>query len=257
MTKTYTDTGSGEALVFLHGFCESKELWAKFTKPLQQKFRVIALDLPGFGENTQDVQDYSMESMVDYVKKQLDTLHIKKCILIGHSMGGYVSMAFAEKYGNMLNGLCLFHSSALPDTEDKKENRNKTIEFVEKHGVDKFMLSFVEPLFFADNRKKLREEINMMIKIGQATPKESITKGLAAMRDRPDRTSELKKIKCPVLFIFGKEDGAVPLEKALEQCHLPDNSMTNFLGKTGHMGMFERTYETRKAIEKFAETIYG
>ena len=255
MTKTHTH--SNDVLVFLHGFCESTKVWKEFTKSLEHKFRIILLDLPGFGENTHNIHDYSMESMAEYVKEQLDEKGVKKCILVGHSMGGYVSMAFAEKYGSMLNGLCLFHSSALPDTDEKKENRNKTIEFVEKHGVDKFMESFVEPLFYADNRKKLRREIDMMVEIGKSTPKESITGGLAAMRDRPDRTDVLRKLKCPVLFIFGKEDGAVPLDKALEQCHLPGNSMVNFLAKTGHMGMFERTYETRKAIEKFAETIYG
>jgi len=254
---TYTDAGSGDTLVFLHGFAESKQLWTDFKKPLQSKFRTIALDLPGFGNNTTDVADYSMDAMADHVKQQLDKLGVKKCILIGHSMGGYVSMAFAEKYSAMLNGLCLFHSSALPDTDEKKENRNKTIEFVEKHGVEKFMQSFVEPLFFADNREKLRSKIDLMKKIGTATPKESIVGGLTAMRDRPDRTDVLRKVKFPVLFIFGKEDGAVTMDKALEQCHLPNNSMVYFLGQTGHMGMFERTYETRKAIEKFAETIYG
>ncbi|MBC5774188.1 alpha/beta hydrolase [Pontibacter sp. KCTC 32443] len=257
MANTYTDAGSGDTLVFLHGFCESKEIWADFARPLQQKFRTIALDLPGFGENTSNISNYSMESMAEYVKHQLDLLDVKKCILVGHSMGGYVSMAFAEKYSSMLNGLCLFHSSALPDTDEKKENRNKTIEFVEKHGVEKFMQSFVEPLFFADNRNKLRKEINFMVETGINTPKESITGSLAAMRDRPDRTNILREARFPVLFIFGKEDGAVPLDKALEQCHLPNNSMVNFLGKTGHLGMFERTYETRKAIEKFAETIFG
>lgn len=255
MTKAYTLPN--DTLVFLHGFCESTKVWEEFTKPLEQKFRIILLDLPGFGENTQNIHNYSMESMAEYVKQQLDELGVKKCILIGHSMGGYVSMAFAEKYEKMLSGLCLFHSSALPDTDEKKENRNKTIEFVEKHGVDKFMESFVEPLFFTGNRERLRGKIDMMIEIGKNTPKESITQGLAAMRDRPDRTEGFKKMKCPVLFIFGKDDGAVPLDKALEQCHLPDNSMVSFLAKTGHMGMFERTYETRKAIEKFAETIYG
>ncbi|MDX5418090.1 MAG: alpha/beta hydrolase [Hymenobacteraceae bacterium] len=259
MTKhsTYTSAGSGDTLVFLHGFCESKDVWTAFTKPLQKKFRIVALDLPGFGDNTQGITDYSMEGMADYVKSQLDELKIKKCILIGHSMGGYVGMAFAEKYASVLNGLCLFHSSALPDTEEKKDNRNKTIEFVEKHGVEKFMQSFIEPLFFSENRDKLKKEIALMKEIGTNTPKESVTGGLAAMRDRPDRTHVLASAKFPVLFIFGKEDGAVPLGKALEQCHLPDNSMVYFLGKTGHMGMFERTYETRKALEKFAETIYG
>ncbi|MBD1398018.1 alpha/beta hydrolase [Pontibacter sp. JH31] len=254
---TYTDHGSGDTLVFLHGFCESKDVWAEFAKPLQQKFRTVALDLPGFGDNTQGIADYSMEGMADFVKSKLDELKIKKCLLIGHSMGGYVGMAFAEKYASMLHGLCLFHSSALPDTDEKKENRNKTIEFVEKHGVEKFMQSFIEPLFYSENRERLKKEIALMKQIGTGTPKESVTSGLAAMRDRPDRTNVLASAKFPVLFIFGKEDGAVPLDKALEQCHLPDNSMVYFLGKTGHMGMFERKYETRKALEKFAETIYG
>lgn len=257
MTNTYTDHGSGDALVFLHGFCESKEVWSEFTKPLQQKFRILALDLPGFGENIPNTGSYSMESMADEVKRQLDELSIKNFLLVGHSMGGYVGMAFAEKYGHLLRGLCLFHSSALPDTDEKKEQRNKSIDFVERHGVDNFINPFTEPLFYEGNRARLQQEIELMKNIGKATPKESITGALAAMRDRPDRTQVLREAKYPVLFIFGKEDGAVPLDKALEQCHLPGNSMVYFLEKTGHMGMFERTYETRKALENFAETILG
>ncbi|TPE44907.1 alpha/beta fold hydrolase [Pontibacter mangrovi] len=257
MANTYTDHGSGDTLVFLHGFCESKQVWAEFTRPLQHKFRIIALDLPGFGENTHSISSYSMESMADYVKHTLEELNVRRCILVGHSMGGYVSMAFAKKYGNMLQGLCLFHSSALPDTDEKKENREKSIDYVERHGVINFINPFVEPLFYKENRDWLKQEIEMMKEIGRATPQDSVTGALAAMRDRPDRTDVLRKATFPVLFIFGKEDGAVPLEKALEQCHLPGNSMVYFLEKTGHMGMFERTYETRKAIEKFAETIFG
>lgn len=257
MQHTYSDHGSGDTLVFLHGFCESKQVWAEFTKPLQQKFRIIALDLPGFGENIEGISNYSMESMADYVKHKLEELRVHRCILVGHSMGGYVSMAFSAKYGSMLQGLCLFHSSALPDTDEKKENRSKSIDYVERHGVINFINPFVEPLFYKENRDWLKQEIELMKEIGRATPQESVTGALAAMRDRPDRTDVLRKAKFPVLFIFGKDDGAVPLEKALEQCHLPGNSMVYFLEKTGHMGMFERTYETRKAIEKFAETIFG
>ncbi|GAB3541320.1 alpha/beta hydrolase [Pontibacter brevis] len=257
MANTYIDAGSVDALVFLHGFCESKEEWAEFMKPLQQQFRTIALDLLGHGDNTENISSYSMESMAEDVKRQLDELGVKKCLLIGHSMGGYVSMAFAEKYGHMLNGLCLFHSSALPDTEEKKENRNKTIDYVERHGVVNFINPFVEPLFYRENRDRLSSAVEMMKEIGRQTPKETVLGALAAMRDRPDRSEVLKEVKSPVLFIFGKDDGAVPLEKALEQCHLPDNSMVYFIAKTGHMGMFERTYETRKTLQKFAETIFG
>ncbi len=254
--KTYSDNGAGDTLVFLHGFCESKQVWEDFTKPLQQHYRVIALDLPGHGSNTQNISSYSMEHMADNVKQQLDNLGVQQCMLVGHSMGGYVSMAFAEKYEPQLQGICLFHSSALPDTEEKKENRNKTIEFVEQHGVDKFIEPFIAPLFYEDNRDRLKSDIELMKTIGKQTPQAAVTGALAAMRDRPDRRKVLQELKCPVLFIFGKEDGAVPLEKALEQCHLPHYSTVHFLGETGHMGMFERKAETRQATKQFAETVY-
>ncbi|TXK46460.1 alpha/beta hydrolase [Pontibacter qinzhouensis] len=255
--KTYSDTGSGPTLVFLHGFCESKQVWEAFTKPLQQQFRIIALDLPGHGANTGNSSNYSMEFMADDVKRQLDEMQVHQCVLVGHSMGGYVTMAFAEKYGSLLKGFCLFHSSALPDTEEKKENRNKTIAYVEQHGVDNFINPFIEPLFFKGNRARLKAEIELMKTIGKQTPQAAVTGALAAMRDRPDRTQVLQEVKCPVLFIFGKDDGAVPLEKALEQCHLPYNSLVHFLGDTGHMGMFERKTETQQTLQQFAETVFA
>jgi pimeloyl-ACP methyl ester carboxylesterase len=252
MTKTDENT-----LVFLHGFCESKALWTSLISKLPEKFNCVALDLPGFGENLEPVADYSMEAMAEAVHEELKKRNIKKCILVGHSLGGYVSLAFAEKYPKMLQGLCLFHSSALADTEEKKEARLKTIDFVKKHGVDTFMQSFVAPLFAPENREKCKKDIEKLIKIGQATPEESITGGLQAMRSRKERLHVLKEAAFPFLFIAGKEDGAVPLEATLQQCHLPNNSTTVFLSGTGHMGMFERPYETRKSLEKFAELVFG
>ena len=254
MAKTYIDTGAGDTLVFLHGFCESKQVWVEFIKPLQQYYRILALDLPGHGDNTGETG--SVESMAAEVKRQLDELGVEKCILIGHSMGGYVSMAFAEKYGDMLRGLCLFHSSALPDPEEKKESRTKAIDFVERNGVTAYINPFIEPLFHPGNRVRLKQEIEMMKEIGRQTPEAAVVGALAAMRDRPDRAHVLQEAKFPVLFIFGKEDGAVPLDKALAQCHLPDNSTVLFLGETGHMGMFERTRQTQKALQSFAETVF-
>ena len=113
--------GTGNALVFLHGFCESKEIWSDFTKQLLQEYRVVLLDLPGYGENTAPREKYSIDNNADFVREVLQYLNINKCILIGHSMGGYTAMAFAEKYPELLSGVVMFHSSALPDTEEKKE----------------------------------------------------------------------------------------------------------------------------------------
>ncbi|WP_210466648.1 alpha/beta fold hydrolase [Rufibacter roseolus] len=252
---TYTEAGTGPALVFLHGFCESKDVWTDFTKPLVHQFRVIALDLPGHGESP-GTQDFSMENQARQVQETLQALQVEKCLLIGHSMGGYVSLAIAELFPELLYGLCLFHSSALPDSEEKKENRNKTADFVQKHGLDKFMDSFVAPLFAESNRVSCQPSIEKMQAIGKATPLETVLGCLQAMRDRPDRTEVLKTTAAPVFFMAGKEDPAVPLEATLQQCHLPENSMTYFLGHVGHMGMFENTALTRQALLKFAETLY-
>ncbi|GAA4312799.1 alpha/beta hydrolase [Nibribacter koreensis] len=251
---SHTQSGTGPTLVFLHGFCESKEVWTDFVKPLLHEFQIITLDLPGHGESELP-KDYSMEAQARQVQETLVSLNVEKCLLVGHSMGGYVSLAVAEQFPDLLYGLCLFHSSALADNEEKKESRNKTVEFIQKHGVDKFMETFVAPLFAESNRVSCQPAIEKMQTIGKATPQETIIGCLQAMRDRKDRTEVLKTTPIPVFFMAGKEDPAVPLEATLQQCHLPENSMTYFLGHVGHMGMFENTALTRQALLKFAETL--
>ncbi|WP_207433033.1 alpha/beta fold hydrolase [Sabulibacter ruber] len=253
-TLSHTVSGSGPTLVFLHGFCESKALWTDFVKSLADLYRIILIDLPGHGESAMPT-DFSMESQAEQVHETLQALNVNKCLLVGHSMGGYVSLAFAEKYPEKLRGLCLFHSSALPDSEEKKENRNKTMEFVQKHGVEKFMDSFVAPLFAEKNRQNCQRAIEKMQSIGKATPMETIMGCLQAMRDREDRTLVLRNATFPILFLVGKEDPAVPLVATLQQCHLPEQSMTYFIGGVGHMGMFEKSLATRQTLLKFAETI--
>ena len=247
--------GNGKVLVFLHGFCESKEVWLDFVKPLPQQYRVILLDLPGHGNNTAPVEEYSMESGANYVQEVLQMLGIQQCVLIGHSMGGYTAMALAEKYPTLLNGVVLFHSSALPDTDEKKKNRDKTIEFIQNNGVEKFMDTFVAPLFSESNRSQQKKAIEKLTNIGKKVPQPVILGTMAAMRDRPDRTQVLKEADFPFLFISGKQDQAVTLEQTLQQCSLPKVSYTLFLDQTGHVGLFERPVETLAAIRNFADNV--
>ncbi|GEO05316.1 alpha/beta hydrolase [Adhaeribacter aerolatus] len=250
--STIIDSGGNDkVLVFLHGFLESKEIWLEYTKPLQQDYRVILLDLPGHGENNAPREKYSMDDNAAFVQQALQSLNIKQCILIGHSMGGYTAMAFAERYPELLSGVVMFHSSALPDTEEKKENRNKTIDFIQKHGVEKFMDTFVAPLFYEGNRQKNQAAIQQLTETGKKVAPEAIIGTVKAMRDRPDRIKVLSTINFPFLFIAGKQDTAVTLEQTLQQCHLPKTAYTLFLEQTGHMGMFERPHETLAAIKGF------
>jgi pimeloyl-ACP methyl ester carboxylesterase len=249
----YNDTSHGFPLILIHGFCESRELWKYSEKDLAMHFRVIVPDLPGFGESRLEESEVSMEYFAEQIKLLLDSLSIEKCIMIGHSLGGYVTLAFAEKHESYLSGMGLFHSTAFADSEEKKENRNKTLDFIQKHGVSLFAESFVPPLFSLGSKGRLKTEIKELIHTAAASSEQGVIETTKAMRDRKDRTNVLKNVDIPVLFIVGKLDGAVPMEKTLEQCHLPKHSIVHFLEGVGHMGMIENKVESVKILINFAD----
>ncbi|HVD98199.1 MAG TPA: alpha/beta hydrolase [Cytophagaceae bacterium] len=248
----YNDSGNGFPLILIHGFCESRELWKYCEKPLASHYRVIIPDLPGFGESRLEASDISIDYHAEQIKHLLDALRIEQCIMIGHSLGGYVTLAFAEKYENRLKGFGLFHSTAFADSEERKENRNKTIAFIEKYGVATFAQSFVPPLFSLRNRERLKSEIEDLVRIAASSSEAGVIETTIAMRDRPDRTSVLKNANVPVLLVVGKKDGTIPLEKNLEQCHLAKHSIVHFIQDAGHMGMIENKEEAQKILQSFA-----
>ncbi len=253
MNLSYSDTGQGEVVVLIHGFCESNALWNDFENFLSKKYRVICPDLPGYGESRLEVSQVNMSYFAEAIKELLDSLSVDKCTMIGHSLGGYVTLAFAEKHPEQLKGMGLFHSSAYSDTEQKKANRNKTIEFIEEKGVETFAASLIPPLFDHSTREKYGYEINYLIKVAKNTDPLAVIETLKAMRDRPDRTSVLEGIQVPVMFIIGKEDGAVPYETSMQQCGMPKESVVHIYEKCGHMGMIEKKEETMKAVNSFLE----
>ncbi|UOG74417.1 alpha/beta fold hydrolase [Hymenobacter tibetensis] len=243
-------------ILFLHGFAESREVWTDFTRDFPDNYRLLTLNLLGHGTNIHDIRDYSMEAQARYVAEQLRQKGVEKALLVCHSMGGYVALAFAERYPDMVAGLVLFHSTALPDTDEKKANRDKNIEFVRRHGVEKFMESFIRPLFAPANREQLLEQREFLEDIGRATPEATVLGALEAMKNRPDRTKVLKEAKFPVLFVVGKEDVAVSMESVLPQLALPAQSHALLLGDVGHLGFFEEPELTRLAIVNFADAVY-
>jgi pimeloyl-ACP methyl ester carboxylesterase len=248
---SYTDTGKGNTVVLLHGFCESKDIWHYFREKLSKSFRVITPDLPGFGENPALESDITMEGMADALHSLLKGLHTGKCTLIAHSLGGYVSLAFAEKYPEMLNGIGLFHSTAYPDTPEKQESRDKVVDFLEKNGVVSFIEGFVAPLFHFKNRKYLQEEIELITRLGKKTPLSTAIHVTRAMRDRRDRTHVLQKVNFPVMFIAGREDKALDFKASQKQFLMPAQATIHVLPETAHMGMFERKDETLAMCEGF------
>ncbi|WP_448529082.1 alpha/beta fold hydrolase [Raineya sp.] len=248
----YTEKGKGSVVVLLHGFCESKAIWKDFMNELSKYFRVIAIDLGGFGESANALPEpCSMETMAEQVFQTIQNLQVSQAAFVGHSMGGYVALALAEKYPTMLEKLCLFHSTALADSPEKKENRNKVIEFVQKAGVEAFISNFVKPLFYEGRWQELQQEIHFLEEIGKETPLKTIVSVLAAMRDRKSRLDMLAKVNFPVFYIIGKQDTAVVWESYQEQLQKIPKAQTLILDNTGHVGMLERPQETLQALKDF------
>ncbi|MCB2376315.1 alpha/beta fold hydrolase [Hymenobacter sp. BT635] len=244
-------------IVFLHGFAESREIWTDFLRDFPAEYRVISLNLLGHGTNIHDVRDYSMEAQARYVAQKLQAAGAEKALLVGHSMGGYVALAFAERWPERVAGLCLLNSSALADSEEKKANREKNVAFVERHGVEKFMESFIRPLFAPVHREAMSTQREFLEEIGKATPAETLVSGMRAMAARPDRTKVLHEAEFPVQFIVGKEDVAVPLEQSVAQAHLAPVSHALFLADVGHLAYYEKPREVRQAVLDFAGAVFG
>ena len=256
-TSGVTDSGMGRAIVFLHGFMADSTLWKDFTKPLQKEYRIVALDLPGHGNCPESAEGKSIEQMADYVHQTITGLRIEKCLLVGHSMGGYVALALARKYPEQLAGLCLFHSSSAADGEEKKADRDKTADFIAKHGPAKFAETFVKPLFHESSHQAQQEAITSLEKTAGSMKTEEVVAAIKAMRDRPESTEVLQNAAFPVLFIIGKDDSRYPLETAKEHIAMPKNSQALLLGSTGHMGMLERYEDTVLVLEQFADRVFG
>lgn len=239
----FTFSGKGSTVVFLHGFTESLEIWDFFSKGISKHFSVLCIDLPGHGKSGCIGEVHTMELMADVVKSVLESLHISKCVIIGHSMGGYVALAFADKFSHVLNGLGLFHSSAAADSEEAKINRSRAIEII-KNNHQSFLTSFIPDLFTAENREIYKNDIESLINTAKQMSKEAVIAAQEGMKVRLMRYHVLENAKIPVLFIAGHKDTRIPISKVLEQIILPEYAHVLLLRNSAHMGYIEAREET-------------
>ena len=246
----YSDKGKGRVIVLLHGFLESLEIFEELSGKLSKSFRVISIDLPGHGQTPSIGYIHSMELMAECAKAALDSLGIRKYVVVGHSMGGYVALAFAELFPQNTAGLCLFHSTAMPDTEEKKKDRDRVAEIV-KQDHTSFVSDLIPKLFASENLSLLKEEVARAKQIALSTPKEGIVAALKGMKERPSRELVLKNAHCPVLFIIGKQDMILAWENLLLLTSLPKKSYHIVLEHAGHMGFYEAPEETFITVKKF------
>lgn len=251
MNLNYTDIGHGKVVLLIHGFCESLNIWKNLEPQISQFNRVISVDLPGFGDSAYNGTPISIEWFSEEIISLLNDLKIESFSVIGHSLGGYVTLALADKYPERIDSFVLFHSTAFDDPEEKKMNRDKMASFIQRNGVEKFMNSFVSPLFAEENRTKCKAAIDELTEDGNRSQEEAVLGTIQAMRNRPDRRSVLTKFNKPILWIVGENDVAVHLNDSLEQLELGKLTQSIVLKNCGHMGMIEKPATTSARIIEF------
>jgi len=249
----YRIEGDGFPVILIHGFAEDGTIWQNQIAHLAKSYKLVIPDLPGSSHSFFNAKLATVEDFADCIQRIVDEEKIATCVIIGHSLGGYVTLAFAEKYPKKLNGLGLFHSTVYGDNEEKKAARKKGIEFIKRYGAAEFIKQSVPKLFAEDFNKKHPEIVNELIDRYNNFNPGSLVSYYDAMMKRPDRTRLLKSFKKPVLFIAGEKDNAVPIEHSLQQSYLPEICYFHVLVDTAHMGMFETMNLSNEIISDFLE----
>lgn len=247
----YSDVGKGRVIVLLHGFLCSHEIWNETAKKLSRKFRVISIDLLGHGETPCIGYSHSMELLAQSVKAVLDKIGVRRYVIVGHSMGGYAALAFAELFSGNVSGLCLFHSTSYADPAEKKKDRERAISLVKKEHKH-YVVEVVNALFAPENIERLQPQVEKVKKIASSVSRQAIINSLDGMKERKNRESILKSAPFPVLFIAGKKDSIINFETIYPQIGLCKYPSILLLEDAGHMGFYEAPKETVKEIKTFA-----
>lgn len=250
----FSDQGKGAAILLIHGYLETSQVWDSFARKLAGSFRVIAADLPGHGKSDQASETQTMESMAVSIKELVEGLGLKKVFMTGHSLGGYVTLAFAELFPEMLSGYCLFHSHPLENTPDNITKRESEIALVKAGEKDLIYPENITRLFANDNLEKFAEELDRSKKIASAIPGEAIAAVLRGMILRQSRVHVMESGKVPCLWILGAKDNYINCEAVQKKVTLPANAKLAILHNSGHIGFIE---EEEKSLEILSGFVAG
>ncbi len=248
----YFDIGKGAAVVLLHGFLENQSMWNDFIPELSKRNRVVTIDLLGHGTTECLGYVHTMEDQADMVQAVLAELKIRKAVFVGHSMGGYIALAFAELFPEYMKGLVLMNSTSRADSEERKTNRDRAIKAVKKDYTSFVRLSIAN-LFSEENRTKLVDEIEKIKLEALKTPLQGIIAALEGMKMRKNREVLLHVTAFPKMLILGKKDGVLNYEENTNQIENTDVQLLSF--PDGHMSQIENKAETLKAIIDFMKKI--
>ena len=249
---SYSDTGKGNAVVLLHGFLENQTMWQDLVPELRQKNRIITIDLLGHGNTECLGYVHSMEDNAEAVQAVLTKLRIRKATFVGHSMGGYVALAYAEMYPESMRALVLLNSTSNADSEERKANRDRAIKAVKKD-YSSFIRLSIANLFSPDNRERLIDEIEKVKLEALKTPLQGVVASLEGMKIRKDREVLLHLTPYPKMLILGKNDPVLIYENALEQIEETTVKLVTF--PDGHMSHIENREQLKTVLLDFLKSI--
>lgn len=241
--------GNGFPVILLHGFPMNQNIWDSFADKLALHYKVYTVDLPGFGGSPMPLDQLSIDQVAKKILDWIDHEGLLRSVIIGHSLGGYIVLAMAEQSPEKFQGIGLFHSTALADTEEKRQSRSKVIDFVQTNGALAFTSNFIAPLFANPHHPA----IACVRELSSEATDEAVVKYTLAMRDRSDRTAFLKAFLNPILFIAGEKDAGIPVESIAYQASLCLQPSLQILKDVAHMGMVEDEARTLAIVEDFVE----
>ncbi|AZN40027.1 alpha/beta fold hydrolase [Paenibacillus albus] len=255
----YYDSGAGQqqvkpVIVLLHGFCGSSAYWEEIVPALERHGRVIAPDLRGHGRSSApDESPYAMEQFAEDLLALLEKLNIERICLFGHSLGGYISLAFAQQHAEKLASFSLVHSTAKPDSEEAKGNRDKAAQSLLDNGIRPFVEGLVPKLFAPEHRDSMQAEVKHMTEIGYEASAAGAAATALGMKARPDRTAVLEQLNVPILLVAGSEDAVI----APANTFTVDGPLVSqvLLEGSGHMSMVESPAELAEALIAFINKI--
>lgn len=254
----YKVYGTGNPIVLVHGFPNDGSTWHPLIDELSKHYQLIVPDLPGAGKSDFEA-DLDMAKMAEGVKEVMDELEVKKALLVGHSMGGYTILEFAQQYPEMVFGLCLVHSLATGDDEEKKTARQKSIKLLENgtEGKETFLKAMADNLFPDTYKDKNPDAVKTVVNNGMQLSTKALAAFYTAIMNRSDKNEFLKTAEMPIQWIAGSEDKATPMATALKEVSLPKLASIKIYEDTGHMSMMESPERLTNDLLEFADFVYN
>ena len=243
----YSITGKGKCIVLLHGFLLNTGIWADLIPLLSKKNKVLAIDLPGHGKSDCISEIHSMELLADLVNFILEENNLTTTSLIGHSMGGYIGLAFTEKYRSKVNTLVLLNSTTEKDSIERKSNRERALKIVSTN-KNIFIKTAIRSLFSEKKLKVYKDFIEVLTEDALKLSKQAIIASIQGMKLRTDRTQILKLFDGKKYIISGIEDPIIPFSNAIKVAINSDTELIKV--DSGHMSATENNHEIIEVMKR-------